>query len=296
MRLMVSILSLLIAFGLLGIASTNGAAGDDRAAELVKQARQALGGEDAINKVKSLSLNGNLRRGPRSGEIQLAFLLPDKFKKLETMSLIADIELVLISILNGDQSWTDSSTRGGGGGMNVNSRQMQQGEQSQEVRTRLMRQEYARDLIGLLLMSPPAVPVEFTYAGEAEAKDARADVLDVKGPDGFAARLYLDKTSHKPLMMQYRGVVPRTAVNTSVAPGGGRPDIDRTVREGGGRAGAQARQESDITMYFADYRAVEGISLPHRISKAAGGSLIEEWEIKKYRVNPPVADKDFQKK
>lgn len=285
--------------GVLGIALDHVAAGDNRAQQLIKQTRDALGGEEALKSVRSMTMSGNLRRNERSGDLKLLFLLPDKFKRSETMNPIADIELTLTSTLNGSESWTDSSTSGGAGA-HINSRQISQGGGAQTPlsRAQFMRQEFARDLIGLLLLSPPSANVEFTYAGHAEAKDGRADVLDVKGSDGLALRLYLDQKTHMPLLMQYKGVIPRVSINTTTRTGG-REDIDKILKdatEGRGQAGQAARQEGDLEMYFSDYRAVNGIMLPHRITKSANGKLMEEWEITKYKINPPLSAQDFEKK
>jgi len=294
MRLM--LFGLVFLAGILSIALDHAAAGDSRAQQLIKQTRAALGGEEALKSVRSLTLSGKLRRYDRSGELKILFLLPDKFKKSETMGLIADIELTLTNTLNGSEVWTDSRTEGGAGAR-VNSRQVDQGggAQNPAARAQLMRQEFARDMIALLLASPPSVPVEFTYAGQAEAKDGRADVLDVKGPDGFSARLYLDQTTHRPLLMQYKGVVPRVSVNTTTQ-AGGREDVDKILKDARTKQGPGARQEGDLETHFSDYRAVDGIMLPHRITKSANGKLSEEWDIKKYKVNPPLSAGDFEKK
>lgn len=297
MRFMIFGLVLLV--GVLSIALDHVAAGDNRAQQLIKQTRKALGGEEALTSVRSMTVSGKLRRNERPGDLKVLFLLPDKFRRSETMNPIADIELTLTSTLNGSESWTDSSTAGGAGA-HINSRQVNQGggAQTPGARAQFMRQEFARDLIGLLLLSPPSVPVEFTYAGQAEAKDGRADVLDVKGPDGFAARLYLNQTTHRPLLMQYKGVIPRMAINTTTRTGG-REDLDKILKdakEGRGQGIPAARQEGDLETFFADYRAVDGIMLPHRITTSANGKLIEEWEIKKYKINPPLTPQDFEKK
>jgi hypothetical protein len=273
------------------------AAGDNRAEHLIKQTREALGGEKALNSVRSLTLSGDLRRHERSGDLKVLFLLPDKFKKTETMNLFADIELTLTSILNGSESWTHSSTTGGAGAQ-IKSRQVaQSGAQTPAGRTRLLRQEFARDLIGLLLLSPPSVPVEFTYSGQADVTGARADVLDLKAPDGFFARLYLDQKTHRPLLIQYKGAIPRLSINTSTR-AGGREEMDKILKDatgGGGQAG-QARQEGELEIHFSDYRAVDGIMLPHRVTKSANGKLSEEWEIRKYKINPPLSPQEFDKK
>jgi len=40
----------------------------------------------------------------------------------------------------------------------------------------------------------------FTHVAEAEAPNGVADVIDVSGPDGFRARLFVDQAEHRPLM------------------------------------------------------------------------------------------------
>lgn len=285
--------------GVLSATLDHVAAGDNRAQQLIKQTRMALGGEDALNGVRSMTLSGKLRRLERSGELKILFLLPDKFKKSETLSLIADIEFTLTNTLNGNEFWTDSRTAGGAGAR-VNSRQVPQGGRAQDpaARAHLIRQEFARDLISLLMLSPPSVPVEFSYAGQADAREGRADVLDVKSPNGFAARLYLDQTTHRPLLMQHRGMIPRLSINTTTH-AGGRDEMNKVLKdvtEGRGQGAQAARQEGDLETYFSDYRSVDGIMLPHHITKSANGKLIEEWEIKNYKINPPLSARDFEKK
>ena len=214
--------------------------------------------------------------------------------------MIADIESTFTSALNGDQAWNDSSTsNGGGGSVRVNSRSVRPNDGVQAARGQQLRFEYARQLIALFLTSNSAFPVEFTYAGEAQSKEGRADMLDAKGPDGFQVRLFLDKTTHRPLMMKYRGMIPRTTVNTQTAQTRNQEDLEKIIKdakEGRGQMRGGARQEGDLEVYFSDYRAVNGVMLPHRISKSMNGKLGEEWEVKKYKINPPLTAQDFEKK
>jgi len=299
MRLIISCLAVALVF--LTLLPAHEVAADSRAQELIKQARAALGGEEALNAVHGLSLSGKLRRDDKSGDIKLDLLLPDKFKRSETMSLIANIEATFTSALNGNQVWNDSSTSGGDGNVRVNSRSVspRNDSQTQAARGQQMRQEFARQLVGLLLTSSASFPLDYTYAGEAESKDGRADVLDIKGPEGFAARLFLDKTSHRPLMMKYKGLIPTTTINTSVSQAGNREDMEKIIKEAReGKAGARggARQEGNLEVYFSDYRSVNGILLPHHITRSSNGKLAEEWTIKKYKINPAFTNQDFEKK
>ncbi len=51
-----------------------------------------------------------------------------------------------------------------------------------------------------------------------------------------------------------------------------------------------------MELRFNDYREVEGLRLPHRISQAVNGEVNEEWEIKKYEINPQFKADKFEKK
>ncbi|MEK6408323.1 MAG: hypothetical protein AABN34_15290 [Acidobacteriota bacterium] len=273
--------------------ATEGGTAMDRAEELLHQARAALGGEARIKTAVSLSVSGTLRRvtenQDQSGEIKLDFLMPDKFKKTETMNLIAGIELTLVTTLNGDQAWKDSKSSSPG---NAQVTVMRPGGQGQQpVPLPEVRAEFARHLLALLLIPPPSFPMQFSYSGEAEAPDGRADVIDAKGPDGFAAKLFLDKTTHRPLMLSYRGIVGR--MSTMRAAGGSRDDIDKLVKEAQANA---VRQQAEIELRFSDYRTVDGILLPHHITRAANGKITEEWQITKFKLNPPgIKAEKFQK-
>ena len=67
-----------------------------RAREVLNQARAALGGDAALNAVRSLSGSGDFRSGPAgaevSGEIQLDLLLPDKLMRTMKWSPTTDYE------------------------------------------------------------------------------------------------------------------------------------------------------------------------------------------------------------
>ncbi len=50
----------------------------------------------------------------------------------------------------------------------------------------------------------------------------------------------------------------------------------------------------DYTLYFDDWRDVDGIKFPHRLRRAAAGATTEEWSINKVRVNPKIDPKKFE--
>src|SRR5438093_890836 len=85
-----------------------------------------------------------------------------------------------------------------------------------------------------LIAQAPSMPLEYAYGGEAQADEGTADIVDAKGPGSFATRIFLDRKSHRPLMLQYRGVAPQMRIQTQTMQGP--PDPERT-----GRAGQAAR-------------------------------------------------------
>lgn len=115
------------------------------------------------------------------------------------------------------------------------------------------------------------VPV--TWIGIAESPDGKADVLEARFA-GESTRIFLDATSHMPLMMTWQAAAGRE----------GGP---------GGRRGAGPPQPVAFEMTFADHRAINGIRLPHVVTRGINGQTMERWTIRSYRVNPPFTANTF---
>src|ERR1044072_6033867 len=75
MRTVFLVLVLLSIFS--GMFGSKAKAADSRAQELLRQARAAIGGEEAVNAVRSLSVSSSMRRisesRDKSGEVQVPF-------------------------------------------------------------------------------------------------------------------------------------------------------------------------------------------------------------------------------
>jgi hypothetical protein len=301
------LLALLIALSCNALAKENGEAA--RALELLKQSRAAIGGEEKIAAIQSLTLKGNFRRLVQErefgGEREFNFLLPDKFMKSDTMIIGGSSESVTTyRALNGSQSWIGGGGRGRGGGMIIiggggakpTPEQLEKIELEQALR---FRAEYARYVLALLLSAPAGYNIEFNYAGEAVADDGRADVIDATGPENFSARLFLDKETHLPLMLTYRAPKPRmiTSVTRSSDDKKKQEDHLKEAREKAAQELATEKPELvEMQLRFADYRKVGGLLLPHRMTQGFDGEVNEEWDIKTYELNPQFKADKFQKK
>ncbi len=271
--------------------------GAAKAQQLLAQARAALGGEK-LKGLQSLSIEGSYRRilgqgMEMSGDLTYDLLLPDKMMRVDTMRPFGDIEINNMEVVNGETVWTDQS-QSGGGGANVMIRRRGAGEgdpkQQQESINQNIRSEFARTTLGLLLTTVGSFPVEYVFAGEADSPEGKADVLDVKGPNGFAARLFLDQKSHRPLMLTYKGRRPHVMMRTTTSGPPSEHDFEKQLKE------AQTAPEVEHQVRYSDYKEVNGISLPHKISRGAEGETGEEIEFKKFKVNPTIKPEKFVKK
>jgi hypothetical protein len=269
--------------------------GDSRATELIAQARAALGGDKAIAKVQGLSGAGTIQRliGDRtvSGELTLDLQLPDKMVRTDSISPMGD-QMMMVSAqgINGDKLLRSTRVLNGPPGAVIRTPPAPTpGSDAEAQALRNARAEFARMTIALLVTSPASFPLEYTSAGQAESPDGKADVIDVKGPNSFAAKLFLDAASHRPLMLTYRGVAPRIVVQTQR----GDAPPPAAADPHGGAPTPPAGDVVEIAMFFDDYRNVDGVQLPHHITRSVDGKPNEELTFKTLKVNPAFKPDTF---
>jgi hypothetical protein len=300
MRLLTLSLALALATTSLRLAQHQVSANDDAAAKaqaILTQARAALGSEAKLKALQSLTITGTLHRvlGNRdlTGEVQLDILLPDHTLKAETLAPMPGAEMTTVEALNGAETWTDQS-QGHSAGM-VIIRRGPDTPQGQELAKLAVRADITRLWLGLLLNAPTSSGISYSFAGEAEAPDGKADVLRVKGANNFQANLFLDQKTHRLLMLTYQARKPRMMMNSFS--GGERPseeEMQKRMKEAQAEAAAQPLVEHQIR--FSEYKDEGGIAFPHRISKAINDEISEEWELTKFKLNPGLKPEKFVKK
>ncbi len=278
-------------------------ANDSRAEEVLKQAREAMGGE-RLQKIAGLYINGQYRRtfGDRqmAGDREISISLPDKYLIEDSMNPGGMATSIINTRgLNGERAWSASS--GGGGGMIIRmggpgGAQLTP-EQMEAAQRRMYQAEFSRYLLAMILMPPSSMQVEFKYAGESDVEDLPADVVDVTGPDRFSVRLFFDKKTHLPLLLSYRGPKPRML--TMTRQGGERnPDDIKKAREAEKKMreeGPAVHEEVDFFIRLTDHKKVDGVMLPHKFTFLTESEVSEEFEISKYQVNPQFKADKFQK-
>jgi len=296
-------MKLLSLFALILLCAPVALADDARAQEILKQARQAIGG-DELQKIQGLQINGQYRRtfGDRQmgGDREISILLPNKYLVEDAMNA-GGLSTALINTraLNGDKAWSGNS--GGGGGMVF--RMMGPGgqqaspEQMEEMQRRMFTAEFSRYLLAMILTPPPSLAVQYKYAGESDVEDVQADVIDVSGPDNFSVRVFFDKKSHMPLLLSYRGPKPR--IMTMQRQAGSREDIAKAREEAAKKLREETPtappEEVDFYIRLTDHKKVGGVMLPHKLTFLTENEVSEEFEISKYQLNPQFKADRFEK-
>jgi len=299
--------NLLLVLSLVLLSAPTALANDDaRAQEILKQARQAVGGDEQIQKIQNLQINGKYSRviGDRQmgGDREISISLPNKYLVEDAMNT-GGLSTAMINSrgLNGDKAWSGSS--GGGGGMVFRiagpGGQQASPEQMEEMLRRIYTAEFSRYLLAIILTPPPSLAVEYKYAGESDVEDAQADVIDVSGPNNFAVRVFFDKKSHMPLLLSYRGPKPR--IMTMQRPAGSAPkaeDVAKAREEAEKKMHAEAPatpEEVDFYIRMTDYKKIGGVMLPHKLTFLTENEVSEEFEISKYQLNPQFKADRFEK-
>jgi hypothetical protein len=314
---------LLIAFS---ISAPALAQNNDKAAEILKQARASIGDEAKLKALQSLSFSGSSRRvfneRETNSEIEFEFLLPDKVKRTSiSTSPLSGNDITSTEVINGDQVWFESSAPPGGPGGGPGGRLGPRGPGgpgggpggfTPEMRQNLTRTDFLRLLLGILVTAPAAIKAEYSYAGEAKAPDGTADVVEVKGPENSVSRIFVDQKTHRVIMISYRGrnfqgmrggrggpAQPQGQQPGQPGQPGQRPELTPEEREKRRREIAEqmARTpEVDFFIRFAEYKNVNGLSLPHLITRSTGSTINEELAINKYKINPKLNQDRFVQK
>ncbi len=268
------------------------------------------------------------------GDFDVLIELPDKYRKNEVTGF-AGATVDRIEVLNGADTWDETSGgltggggfggggfgrggdrgggggfRGGGGGFGGGRRGQTPGgtdpaqaDQSQggpqidparikEQQRRVRQAEMARlALVWLLTTDAPV-----TRIGTAESPEGTADVLEVKSSDGVTTRLFLEPSTHMPLMITWEGQPSRgggLGARGTAAQRAPRADAAPPGRRGGAAQSGGPQAQTTLEMHLGEYKIVNGIKLPHLITRGNDGTTQEELKIKSFKINPNFKSDTF---
>jgi hypothetical protein len=238
---------------------------------LLTRARQAIGGEARLRRLKALVLYGTARVGFNgvTGEllpphpVEVRILLPDNYLRIDQ-----DEDVVRRAGFSGAfllNQWTPRrpdvrvSTRFGPEAM------------------QLERLECARLVVGLLAETETGLSLQVRGTA-SRAGDATVHLV---GPHAFSAFLDFEATG-APWQLRYAASVtfprPLTPEEKKLGVPPPRPP-----------------EKAEVTLAFEDRRVVGGLALPHRVRRSAREILLEELRFERIAVNPPLTLADFRR-
>ncbi len=185
----------------------------DRAAEIIARAREAIGGEARLRAVHSLSLKGVARTtgrllyktrdyafigtdDKRRGDVRVDLLLPGKFVIVRTIMTserftgVNDDHLIA-GVMSLGRFRPDTFI-----GIN--------GPSGEPRALQANQREFLRYLVAWLLVAPEERRLQFSDAGEVQTPDGVADAVDAFGAYDFTARLLFDRQSHRLSMVTFQ--------------------------------------------------------------------------------------------
>jgi hypothetical protein len=173
-------------------------------------------------------------------------------------------------------------------------------ERLREAQRRQRQADLSRYLLAWLLTTDQPV----AWIGTAQSPDGTADVLQVTPPNGVPMRLFLDTSTHVPLLITWEGGGGGRfgfggggggRRGDGAAPAGAPADGagDQGARQG--RRGGGPQQPITNEMHLAEYKAVNGVKLPYSITRSINGQTTEEMTVKSYKINPNFKANTFTK-
>lgn len=247
-------------------------------ATVLSAAREAMGGEKRLSAVKSFTATGRTQQVRGDNLVPIEFEinceLPDKYARRDEIPAQESGPTTLG--FNGDaliQLPVPAPPPARAGVAPPTEAQLQA---QRAARGNTVKQDFARLALGMFAASFPSYPLTFTYVGQAEAPQGKADVLEAKGPSNFTARLFVYRETHLPIMVSWQGP-PAPAGRGPAAARGGAPPAPVENR-----------------LYYADYRDVDGMKFPFRLRRAVGADTTEETTFDKFKINPKIDAKKFE--
>lgn len=285
---------------------------DERALALLKQARQAIGGEANINNVRSLTAKGkaahvfyfNGTDKTQTGEFEMALQLPNRFQKMvhlrtedktENAAMKAENEQVNVVVI-------EKGGNPGGEGKNEveptddNDKKIEVRVVNGKDEARKENDDFIHTMLSLFLTAPEEANLEYVYAGTSDVDGNPCEIVEAKKANDSVAKLYLSKANNLPVMISYQGgIIPRVAIMPEQPRIAGQADKSKNTIIERTREPMPAMETADINVKFSDYKTVGGVLLPFRWTQIADGKADETITIENYSLNPSDIAEKFER-
>lgn len=296
-------------FAQLGVALACSAAvaGQQRDADAVlRDMRAALGGDAALDAVKTWSVGGSVATSfastTKNMSLELTAMLPDHFLEVRRDNssppgpIRMDIDVTYYRGFRGDTliRRVDSNIPFPPDPGPQTAAAIADREQKALNGNK---RDFARLAVAMFGKSFAGSPLTFSYVGPDTADGQAAEVLEMRTADDFVMRLYVNSTTHLPALIAWRApppVVLTTTSTSTVAVRGGQP-ISQTpqVFEPPGAAPPTPAGEVIWRTAFSDFKVQDGLNWPHRVKEFVGDKVREDIRLGKFKLNPKVDARKF---
>ncbi|HUA63679.1 MAG TPA: hypothetical protein VML19_33335 [Verrucomicrobiae bacterium] len=236
------------------------------ALDLLKASRAAIGGGEPKT-IQSLAISGAYRRGQQSSMMALSMDFSGRFlEEHTTMSNGGEIQRMGMTEDGPGSVGGGMPGDSGGPALTSNVTEALNGDtywsktgaggtlsSGNDALKSSFRRIFIRYALAFALTPPENFPVTFAYMGRVESADGLIDTLEGKGADNFQVRVFLNIKTHLPMMIQYL-------------------------------SSQQGLQE--VQLWLRDYKAEDGILVPHSLTWFTNGRVSEEFQVQKVKLNP----------
>jgi hypothetical protein len=284
-----------------------------RANELIKLARAAIGGEEVLSRIQTLTATGKYNRFVKylsvqsakkveeklrtlRGKMEFEFALPDKFRRRITGERLRGFSFSFAQVVNGAEAWRDPPT--GPISSNRDRRVIDVGdvERTEFLHATGARQELTYYSIGWLMLTLPGYPLEMRYLGLYTLGAETAHAISASGISGFRFTLLLDLKTYAPMgvVISFVEEIP-PVVLIEVATFFSRRSMQETFARARAERKARAKppQSCELMLRFSDRRPVNGALLPFRVTTTLNGELLEEMTMSEFEINRRIHSKKF---
>lgn len=264
---------------------------EERAAKILADARTALGGEEKLSAVRTLTTTGRTRRVQGDNlvpiEFEILIELPDKYLRKDEIP--AQESDPTTSGFNGPELLQIPPPAPPEPRPGAPAPPPGMFENMLKQRALAARQDFARLMLGMFATSFKAYPLTFRFIAQAEAPQGKANVLEATGENDFRIRFFVDAATHLPIMVTWSA----PARPPGPARGGPPPQAGTAPPQPASPA-TPATAPPEQRLYFADYRDVDGIKLPFRLRRGVGINTTEETTFDRFRVNTKIDPRRFE--
>jgi hypothetical protein len=284
-----------------------------RAEELIKLARAAIGGEEVLSKIQTITATGKYSsfvkylsvQSPQKveekqkalpGKMEFEFALPDKFRRRITASRLRGFDYSFSQVVNGAEAWRDPPTRPISSQRDGRVIDVGDVERTAFIHATSAKQGLSYFSIGWLMLPLPGYPLKMSYLGLYRIGAENAHAISASGDSGFRFTLLLDMKTYAPIALAISFVEEIQPVILVEAAGFfSRKFMQETFARA--RAERKARtkpsQPYEMLIRFSDRRPVNGALLPFRVTITLNGEVIEEMTMSGFEINRPINMKKF---